>query len=104
MTCVWSIFVASSNLGPFLVDHVEVRVTAAPRRGDGRRVGDQQDRPSMWPESRRVDRSDLVHAADYPLAVTAVNRSEFSAHISDEDGMVAFLASVTRSPVATSTV
>lgn len=55
----------------------------------------------------QVRRSDLVHAVDYPLVVTgkyAVGRSEFTAHIADEDGLSAFLAAVTRSPVATSPV
>lgn len=55
----------------------------------------------------RVRRSDLVHAADYALVVTgkyAVGGSEFTAHIADEDGLAAFLAAVTGSPVATSPV
>ena len=55
----------------------------------------------------QVRRSDLVHAADYPLVVTgkyAVGRSEFTAHIADEDGLTAFLAAITRSPLATSPV
>lgn len=55
----------------------------------------------------RIRRSDLVHAADYPLVVTgkyAVGRSEFTAHIADENGLAAFLAAVTGSPVATSPV
>lgn len=55
----------------------------------------------------QVRRSDLVHATDYPLVVTGtyfVGGSEFIAHIADEDGLSCFLAAVTRSPVATSTV
>lgn len=146
--------------GPsFLVDHVEVKVAAAMRRGrgDGRRPGDQQNgrghadatgttrstrshacrwcrsccRPvrDWWSggparaahrparrssEARRdhadggqVRRADLMHAADYPLLVTArfgVGSSEFTAHIADEDGLTCLLAAVARSPVATATV
>jgi len=55
----------------------------------------------------RVCRADLVHAAEYPLVVSgtfAVGGSEFTAQIADEDGLSSFLAAVTRSPVATSTV
>jgi hypothetical protein len=55
----------------------------------------------------QVRRSNLVHAADYPLVVTgkyAVGRSEFTAHIADEDGLSAFLTAITHSPVATSPV
>lgn len=55
----------------------------------------------------QVHRSDLVHAARYPLVVTAtfaVGRSEFSAHVADEDGLAHLLAALSRSPVATSTV
>lgn len=55
----------------------------------------------------QVLRSDLVHAADYPLVVTAmfsVGGSEFTAHVTDESGLSFLLAAVTRSPVATSTV
>lgn len=55
----------------------------------------------------QVRRSDLVHAADHPLVVTgkyAVGRSEFTAHVADEDGLSAFLTAVTRSPVGTSPV
>jgi hypothetical protein len=55
----------------------------------------------------RVRRADLLHAGDYPLVVTArfaVNGSEFTAHIADEDGLSCLLAAVTSSPVATSPV
>lgn len=55
----------------------------------------------------QVRRTDLVHAADYPLVVTGrfgVGGSEFTAHLADEDGLTCLLAAVTRSPVDTSTV